>query len=290
MGQSNMHQYWAENSLMLPRDVTNTDVSLGDPLALAADGSKVVTGSEETWDTDAATTRRNFARKYAGDSAQDADAGEFLWANGDANKSKVRVDTAGCRRIDSPAAGAYVVGTLLGLKKASGNNLEDDVFQIVTDEREATHRVVYTPVGTNPTFVVAQILSRVFSQAPPSDAVILAFPVNLATVANGDVVTNFTPGFAGDVVGFDYVANLPASTAARAATFNLEIGTTDMTGGVLALTTALATPQGKVTSATAITAANSFGPTDTISIEASSVTAFAEGNGTLFVKCRRRGG
>lgn len=288
---TNQHQQWEANAVMLPRDVTNTDVSPGDPLALSADGSKVVTGSEETWDTDAATTRRNFVQRYAGDTFQEADAGEYIFVNGDADKSKVRVCTAGARRIDSPADGTYVAGlTLLGLKKASGNNLEDDVFEVVTDEREATHRVVYTPTATNPDWVQAQIISRKFAPVAPNEVVLIPFTINLAGVTNADVVTNFTPGFAGDIVGFDFVVNTPVTTAAKTATLNLEIGTTDLTGGVLTITSAAATPLGKVISATAITANNSFDDDDTISIKATSVTAFVEGTGTLIVKCRKRGG
>jgi hypothetical protein len=288
---TNIHQMWEANSLLLPRDVTNTDVSVGDPLALAADGSEVITGSEETWDTDTATTRRNFVQKYAGDCAQEADAAEYIIANGDALKSKVRVNTAGVRRIDSPADGTYVAGvTLVGLKKASGNNLEDDVFEIVTDEREATHRVVYTPLATNPDWVLGQILSRKFAHVAPNEAVLLHQYVLLAGITNADVLTNFTPGFAGDIIGFDFIVTSPVTTAAKTAALNLEIGTTDVTGGVLTITSAAATPLGKVISATAITANNSFDDDDTISIEATAVTAFSEGTGTLLVKMRKRGG
>ena len=289
MSQSAIHQAWEANSLMLPRDVANTAVEVGNPLGF--DGTNVLTASEEAWDTDAATTRRNFVQHYAGDSAQAADAGEYIFANGQANQSNVRVDTAGLTRLVSLAAGTYAVGTLLGPKKDAGNALMDGTFDIVTDEREATHRVVYAPTATNPSWCVAQIISRLFPPAPAGgDAVMFHFPVDLSGVSAADVVTNFTPGFAGAIVGFDFVVNKPVTTAAKAATLNLEIGTTDLTGGVLSLTSAAATPLGKVISATAITGANEFADDDTISVEATSVTAFAEGSGVLIVKCRRKGG
>lgn len=276
---------------MLPRDVTNTDVGTGWPVALADDGTEIITASEETWDTDTATTRRNFVQHYAGDSAQEADAAEYIFANGDAGKSKVRVNTAGLKRIDSPAAGTYVAGvTLLGPKKDTGNNLLDNTLEVVTDRREATHRVVYTPAATNPGWVVAQILSRVFAPVPDGGAFSFSFQVNLANITNADVLTNFTPGFAGEITGFEFTTNVPVTTAARTAALNLEVGTTDVTGGVLTITSAAATPLGKVISATAITANNSFDDDDTISIEASAVTAFAEGTGTLIIRGRRKGG
>lgn len=110
------------------------------------------------------------------------------------------------------------------------------------------------------------------------------FPVTLATVGNGDVVTEWTPGFAGTITGFEFIVGVPVTTADKTATFNLEINAVDVTGGVLVVTSALATPLGKVIAATAITALNVFDDNDTISIEASAVTAFVEGTGTLVIK------
>jgi hypothetical protein len=287
---TNVHQAWEAEDIMLPRDVTNTDVAVGWPLALADDGTKVITGSEETWDTDTATTRRNFVQHFAGMSAQEADAADYIESNGNDKKSQVRVATHGIQRIDSPAAGSYKVGTLLGLKKDSGNNLLDATWEIVTDEREATHRVTYTPLATNPAWVNAQILTRVFRNNPEGGVVDLVFPINLAGVTAADVLTNFTPGFAGDIVGFKFVTNVPATTASKLATFNLEINTTDVTGGTIALTTVLANTLGKITESAAITGNATFDDDDTISIEATSVTAFSEGQGSFHVLCRRRGG
>ncbi len=112
---------------------------------------------------------------------------------------------------------------------------------------------------------------------------ILSIPIKLANLADGDIVTEFTPGFAGSIVAYSFVVTDPATTAAKLSTLNLEIGTTDLTGGALALTSANCTPLGKVTDAAAITAANRFGAGDTISLEASSTTAFIEGEGVLLI-------
>jgi hypothetical protein len=103
----------------------------------------------------------------------------------------------------------------------------------------------------------------------------------LASMANGDLLTTFTPGFAGKIVKWWAEVVVPATTADKLATLNLEIGTTNLTGGALALTSANCTPMGNVVAASAITAANEFTETDTISIEAASVTAFAEGTVNL---------
>ncbi len=113
---------------------------------------------------------------------------------------------------------------------------------------------------------------------------ILAFPIALAKIANGDLLTNYTIGCAGRIVGFEAVVTDPATTAAKLSTLNLEIGTTNVTGGSLALTSANMTPLGAVVAASAITAANTFSATDTISIEAASTTAFVEGSIVLYIR------
>lgn len=120
-----------------------------------------------------------------------------------------------------------------------------------------------------------------------NDVVELVFPVNLAAVANGDVVTDYKPGIAGTIEYFAFVTSQPVTTAAKTAAFNLEIGTTNVTGGVLTVTSAAATPLGKVIEATDITAANVLSVDSKLSIEAASVTAFVEGEGTFRIRIRK---
>ena len=103
------------------------------------------------------------------------------------------------------------------------------------------------------------------------------FYIPLADIANGDLLTEWVPGFAGTIIEILAVVQKPAATASKAATLNAEIGTTDLTGGALALTSANCTPKGAKVAASAITANNAFGATDAVSVEASGVTAFVEG-------------
>lgn len=127
-----------------------------------------------------------------------------------------------------------------------------------------------------------------FELVDGNDVEMLAFPINLASITGaGDVVTDFRPGYAGTIEDISFVVNAPVTTAAKLATLNVEIGTTDLTGGTVALTSALATPMGKVIPCAAITAGNVFTADSVISVEASAVTAFAEGSGTLYVRTRR---
>jgi hypothetical protein len=114
----------------------------------------------------------------------------------------------------------------------------------------------------------------------------LAFYFSLPAIAAGDMLTNYVPGYNFKIESVDWREGKPVTTAAKLATINIEINTTDLTGGVVALTSATCTPAGVAVAGSAITAGNIGGPTDSFSIEASAVTAFVEGDGWLLIKIR----
>lgn len=117
---------------------------------------------------------------------------------------------------------------------------------------------------------------------------VLTLPVfAMAGIANGDVVTEIRPGIAGTIEHWEWVQGVPVTTASRAATLNLEIDTTNVTGGTIALTSAACTPLGRVIPGSAITGANVLTRESRLSVEASSVTAFAEGSGYLLIRIRK---
>lgn len=106
----------------------------------------------------------------------------------------------------------------------------------------------------------------------------LAIPITLAQIVGaGDVLTTYTPGFRFKLLSFDARVVEVVTTGGDAASLNLEIGAVNVTGGVIALTSANSTPLGAAIAGTAITGNNIGTAADTISIESSSVTAFAEG-------------
>ncbi len=114
----------------------------------------------------------------------------------------------------------------------------------------------------------------------------ISIPLALAsmTTAAADLMTNWVPGFAGKLVKLEFVTTTLGTGASASQVINLEIGSTNVTGGVLTLLLADTTPLGKVTAATAITALNEFTATDTISIEvAASGTVFTAGAGALLL-------
>jgi len=77
--------------------------------------------------------------------------------------------------------------------------------------------------------------------------------MNLADVADGDLLTEWVPGFAGTITDFLAIVNKAATTADKASTLNLEIETTNVTGSELALTSANMTPKGAKVACTGIT-------------------------------------
>jgi hypothetical protein len=126
-----------------------------------------------------------------------------------------------------------------------------------------------------------------FDATKQEDVVEISIPITLSKLADGDIVTTLTPGFNGRIKGADFIVHDPATTGSKASTLNFEIGTTNLTGGTIALTSANCTPLGKVVAAAAITAGAGFTATDTISVEAASTTSFVEGTGVLRIKLGR---
>jgi hypothetical protein len=132
-------------------------------------------------------------------------------------------------------------------------------------------------------YVSAGVCIVEFDANVPEKVSYVTIPITNSKIADGDVVTTFTPGFNGRIKGMSYVTHDPVTTGAKASTLNLEIGATNVTGGTLGLASATMTPIGKITASAAITAGAGFKSTDTISIEASATTAFIEGTGSIVI-------
>lgn len=111
------------------------------------------------------------------------------------------------------------------------------------------------------------------------------FPVSLDTVTAADVVTECRPGIDGYVEHMEWITDV-APSASDAATFGLEIDTTNVTGGSIVLESATAGAKGTVVAASRITANNRITKTSKLSIEATDVTDFASGSGSLVVYIR----
>lgn len=110
---------------------------------------------------------------------------------------------------------------------------------------------------------------------------ILAIPVDLASIAAADYITQINPGFAGRIKAMQFNVTKAATTAAKLATLTPKVSATLVTGGAVALTSANCTPVGAKVAGSAITAGATFKASDTLSIVGSAVTAFVEGSGVL---------
>lgn len=100
-----------------------------------------------------------------------------------------------------------------------------------------------------------------------------------------DLLTGYVPGYAFKLLSFDFVTTIAGTGAGASQTFNLEIGATDVTGGVLNVTLASTDTIGEVTAGSAITANNVGTAASAISIEmAASGTVFTAGSGYFVIK------
>ena len=143
-------------------------------------------------------------------------------------------------------------------------------------------------VITYPTFFTA------YSTAGGAGAETITVPItSLATglsTAAIDLLTNYTVGYPFALESFSFVTTVAGTGANASQVFNLEIGTTNVTGGVLTLLLADTDTIGKVTAATAITAANTGSASATLSIEmAASGTVFTAGAGYFVIRLRNTG-
>ena len=111
-------------------------------------------------------------------------------------------------------------------------------------------------------------------------------PINLATIADGDIVTDMPLDFVGHIISVNAVTKVVASTASMLSTLHLEIGAVALTGGAVALTTVGCNTLGKVVAGSAVSAANAFAATDVLSVVAASTTAFIEGEIVLVITYR----
>lgn len=115
----------------------------------------------------------------------------------------------------------------------------------------------------------------------------LALQVDLATLtaAASELLTNYVLGYAFKILSVDFVVGEVGAGAGATMTINLEIGVTNVTGGVVNPTLANTATQGVIVSGTAVTAANVGTAANTLSVEvAAGGTIFTAGEGSLLIK------
>ena len=120
------------------------------------------------------------------------------------------------------------------------------------------------------------------------DVVPVTIPVFAASaIANADELTDYIPGFNFEVVGVDFVAVTPITTAAKTATITPYIDAVAVPGCTLVVAGTKA--KGVCTYGSAPTAKLYGTATSKLKLTASAVTAFAEGAGYFLLKIRNVG-
>jgi hypothetical protein len=115
---------------------------------------------------------------------------------------------------------------------------------------------------------------------------VLAFPIQLAamTASAADLMTDYVPGHRFKILSVDFVTTTIGAGAGASQILNLEIGSTNVTGGVVTATLASTNTLGEITTGTNVTANNIGSATDAISIEvANAGTIFTAGAGMLLI-------
>lgn len=100
-----------------------------------------------------------------------------------------------------------------------------------------------------------------------------------------DLLTGYVPGYRFKILALDFITTVAGTGAGASQVFNLEIGATNVTGGVCTVTLASTVAIGQLTSGTLVTAANVGTAADAISLEmAAGGTVFTAGAGYFLVK------
>ncbi len=104
-----------------------------------------------------------------------------------------------------------------------------------------------------------------------------------SAIANSGVLMRLTPGYVGRILGMHVQATTAVTAGSKLATLTPKIATVAVTGGVVSMTSAGQNAIGAVQNGTTVTAANTFTAIQEITVEASSVTAFTEGAGVIYL-------
>lgn len=211
-------------------------------------------------------------------------------------------DTADVESSEQFAIGQAVylegAGTFEVISKPSSTQIELQYYDFPANTGEGLVIVIGSQLSASgsPSFLIANVPNPFTdnSGGTASDTIaatvgtyVLSIPITLAQITGaGDVLTTYTPGHAFEILGVDARVVDVVTTAGDAATINLEINTTDLTGGAVALASANCTPLGAAIAGSPVTGNNVGTAAQSISVEASSVTAFAEGSVVLLVKIR----
>jgi len=177
-----------------------------------------------------------------------------------------------------------IMGVVAGGVIAKGDSLTTDAsgkFVVAQNGEVISGRA--REVGAD-TLIIQMLLKGSYGGNAKVVHSVVTIPFKFADADNKDLVTAYTPGFAGKIEKISVMVTDPATTADKTAEISAKIGAVAVTGGAVSLTSANCTPLGAVVDGSAITATNIFEDDDTISIVAADTAAtFVEGEGILMI-------
>lgn len=131
---------------------------------------------------------------------------------------------------------------------------------------------------------VEDALAEIVKKANAALAVPVSNGTILSTATSGSTVFKFVPGYAGKIQTLDGSVQVAATTTGKAATFQVFISDTAVTGAALTLTQVNCATLGARISGVVATGSNSFTATQAISIQVSAAAAaFSEGEANLLL-------
>ena len=145
-----------ETNPVLARVTTAQGITLGD--CLGASTGFLYGGGDQAW-VDLSTSQYNFAANFAGVAMQRKTAGTAKPGAGGGMDNRLRVATEGEFEFDTPAS-TLAFGQLLGLSKASGNALDPQKLEYVSDLTRAVARVTRPKTVAASTTVFCRIFSK----------------------------------------------------------------------------------------------------------------------------------
>ncbi len=189
--------------------------------------------------------------------------------------------------ITNTPAGAIAATTA----QAAIDELDTDLTAHLDDttDAHAGTAVTNTPAGTIAATTAQAAIDELDTDITTNlyAPFVWSIPVALVDISGAmDVVTEWVAPFDGEITSVDWTQSTVVSTASKAATLNVEIETTDVSGGEITLTSAACTPLGKYIAGAAVSGDNTFSSGEKISVEATSVTAFAEGTGFIVISMK----
>jgi hypothetical protein len=196
--------------------------------------------------------------------------------------------------VSMTGTGRSIAGTVAAIDGSSAwvaMGLEAAIDNTTLTAFEASLASTSTPGGASLVgifdtagYYAATTVEAALAEVKTTSQSVISVPIPAySAIANSGVLLRLTPGYAGRILGMHVQATTAVTTGSKLATLTPAIAGTNVTGGVVSMTSAGQNAIGAVQNGTAVTALNTFTAAQEITVVASSVTAFVEGAGVIYL-------